>query len=307
MPHTVFYSPEYARRKEEFDTTRKCEWVFDSLQSRPVSGVTIAHPEPASERAILETHTERYVDSILYGDDPLCESSGLQWCQHTYTAASASTGGVIEAAIAAARNGGVAGSLSSGLHHARTDCGSGFCTFNGLAIAAREAYGSGHAKKVLILDLDAHCGGGTASLISGEGWIYQLDIAVNGFDSYKPQKNAKLVKVDDGHDYLHVLNEELQSLDQFDLCLFNAGVDVHQNDCGVSGIDSTVIVERDLMVFEWAARRRMPVAYVLAGGYVGKNHDRATVAALHRATIRSAEAFHWSKDAAAKKEEAVTA
>ena len=30
----------------------------------------------------------------------------------------------------------VAGSLSSGLHHARADRGNGFCTFNGLVVAS---------------------------------------------------------------------------------------------------------------------------------------------------------------------------
>src|SRR5260370_35742530 len=73
-------------------------------------------------------------------------------------------GGAVAAGLAALEQG-VAGSLSSGLHHARHARGAGFCTFNGLVIAAREALAAG-AASVLILDLDAHCGGGTASLIA---------------------------------------------------------------------------------------------------------------------------------------------
>ena len=71
----------------------------------------------------------------------------------------ASNGGAV-AAARAARAGGVAGSLSSGLHHAGRDRGAGFCTFNGLVLAARAALSEG-AARVLVLDLDAHCGGGT--------------------------------------------------------------------------------------------------------------------------------------------------
>jgi hypothetical protein len=42
--------------------------------------------------------------------------------------------------------------------------GAGFCTFNGLALAALAALDLG-AKRVLVLDLDAHCGGGTHELL----------------------------------------------------------------------------------------------------------------------------------------------
>ena len=72
-----------------------------------------------------------------------------------------SNGGAVAAGLAALEHG-VAGSLSSGLHHARREKGAGFCTFNGLVIAAREALTAG-ARSVLILDFDAHCGGGTRS------------------------------------------------------------------------------------------------------------------------------------------------
>ena len=57
-----------------------------------------------------------------------------------------------------------AGALSSGLHHASTERGNGFCTFNGLALAAR-ALMDGGANHVLILDLDAHCEGGTYEIV----------------------------------------------------------------------------------------------------------------------------------------------
>jgi len=45
---------------------------------------------------------------------------------------------------------------------------------------------------VLILDFDAHGGGGTASLIADEPRITQLDISTNDSDSYPDSSNAHL-------------------------------------------------------------------------------------------------------------------
>ena len=39
------------------------------------------------------------------------------------------------------------------------------------------------------------------------------------------------------------------------------------------------------MVFEWAARHACPVAFVLAGAYVGERLTQATLVDLHRQTI----------------------
>jgi acetoin utilization deacetylase AcuC-like enzyme len=92
----------------------------------------------------------------------------------------ASNGGCVAAAKRAMQHG-IAGSLSSGLHHARPDRGNGYCTFNGLAIAAETALSAG-ADDVLILDLDAHCGGGTHGIILGNPHVWQLDVSVDPFD-----------------------------------------------------------------------------------------------------------------------------
>jgi hypothetical protein len=43
--------------------------------------------------------------------------------------------------------------------------------------------------------------------------------------------------------------------------------------------------ERDRMVFEWAAAHTCPVAFVLAGGYVGDRLSQATLVDLHRHTM----------------------
>jgi hypothetical protein len=164
----------------------------------------------------------------------------------------ASNGGAVAAGLAALENG-VAGSLSSGLHHARCGSGAGFCTFNGLVIAAREALAAG-AGSVLILDLDAHCGGGTASLIAGEPRIWQIDVSVSGYDSYSSSNRIRLDIVGKSRDYLPTVRRRLDEADcqglHFDLCLYNAGMDPFEN-CptgGKHGITRVVLSDRERMV-----------------------------------------------------------
>jgi acetoin utilization deacetylase AcuC-like enzyme len=87
----------------------------------------------------------------------------------------ASTGGCIEAARSAWRSV-IAGTLSSGMHHAHRTGGLGYCTFNGIALAALTFLDCG-ADRVLIVDLDAHCGGGTADILGGDDRVSTLDIS----------------------------------------------------------------------------------------------------------------------------------
>ncbi|MDI7275295.1 MAG: histone deacetylase, partial [Anaerolineae bacterium] len=47
-------------------------------------------------------------------------------------------------------------------HHALSNRGMGFCLFNSVAVAARDAVRSGAVERVLIADLDVHHGNGTA-------------------------------------------------------------------------------------------------------------------------------------------------
>lgn len=191
-----------------------------------------------------------------------------------WRAVTAAAGGVI-AASRAARTDGVAGSLSSGLHHARYDRGRGFCSINGLALAARLALEEG-AESVLILDLDAHCGGGTASLIAGRPRVWQLDV------------------VRDSGDYLPTVAKRLAALasvaPRFDLCLYNACMDPHEDDesGGLAGVTTEMLAQREALVFGWCHRHKIPVAFVLAGGYTGAYLDPADLAALHRLTVQAA-------------------
>ncbi len=169
------------------------------------------------------------------------------------------------------RGGAHRASFSSRLHHAKYARGDGFCTFNGLALAAHDALARG-ARAVLILDLDAHCGGGTHALVQEERRVWQADAAVSLFDSYPPGVHH-LRMVHEAAQYLPTIRNMLVKVEQArawgedDLCLYNAGMDPHE-DCaigGLTGITRAVLAEREQLVFAWCRAHHLPVAFVLAG------------------------------------------
>lgn len=289
----VFYSPSYTGSGYAFDTTRKAKWVADSLAGWPIPDIELIEPVPLTPDHVAEVHDPDYVRAVETGQPRgLAESQGFRWDSGLWPMVLASNGGAV-AAARAALDVGVAGSLSSGLHHARYGSGAGFCTFNGLVLAAKAALAAG-AKSVLILDLDAHCGGGTASLIAGEPRIRQLDVSVSSFDSYRNNRQARLVMVETGSEYLPAIRQLLDEADHagasFDLCLYNAGMDPCEN-CstgGLTGITQDILAEREQLVFEWCGVRRLPVAFVLAGGYIGAALDESGLVALHRLTLSAA-------------------
>jgi len=154
----VFYSPLYTSSAHAFDTTRKAKWIADSLERSPIDGVTLVEPPSLTWDQLTRVHDSEYIRAVQTGvPRSLAESQGFTWDAGLWTMVLASNGGAVAAALDALRHG-RAGSLSSGLHHARRGGGAGFCTFNGLAISAREAPAAG-VGPVLILDLDAHCAG----------------------------------------------------------------------------------------------------------------------------------------------------
>jgi len=289
----VYYSTAYTAASHSFDTTRKSAWIVDSLRAAPIPGNVLVEPLSLTADQVAAVHDPVYVRAIETGmPRALAESQGFVWDPGLWPMVLASNGGIVAAALAALEQG-VAGSLSSGMHHARYDHGSGACTFNGLVIAARSALAAA-ARGVLILDVDAHCGGGTASLIAGEPRITQIDIAVNSFDSYPSTTQARLDVVTNSAAYLSTIRSRLAEIDrrgeQFDLCLYNAGMDPCE-DCdtgSLPGVNATVLGERERLVFEWCRGRRLPVVYVLAGGYIGPRLDQRRLVELHRLTMAAA-------------------
>ncbi len=287
----VHYSSAYCDTQVAFDTTRKAAAIARSLVDKPIRRVRLVEPQAATREHLLSVHDAAYVDAILTGTPrELALSNDLPgWDEGLARSVCASTGGVRAAALHALEHHTVAGSLSSGLHHARHASGWGYCTVNGLAVAARAALDAG-ARRVLILDLDAHCGGGTADLLVREDGVEQVDVSVDPFDYYGHHERARLV-LTDGPRYLQTVERSLDGIEDpaaIDVVLYNAGMDPHERcDGGAAGISALTLDRRERMVFAWLARHRLPVAWVLAGGYTNQLSMDELVN-LHRLTIGAA-------------------
>jgi len=289
---TVYYDPSYAAAGFAFPTTRKARWIADSLIATPIPGIVLEQPPPLTEEDLLTAHDVDYIRAVRTGEPRrLAQSQGLDWDPGLWPMVLASNGGAVAAALRAMQDG-IAGSLSSGLHHARRDQGCGYCTFNGLAIAANSALGAG-AGDVLILDLDAHCGGGTYGIIAGNPHIWQVDVSVDRFDLYEPGERTTLDIVVNAADYLPTIATRLREAQtrRFGLCLYNAGMDPHE-DCpqgGLAGITDQHLRAREELVFEWCRELELPVAFVMAGGYLRPPQmDETRLVELHRLTLTAA-------------------
>jgi acetoin utilization deacetylase AcuC-like enzyme len=286
----VFYSPDYVASGTSFDTTRKSGWIAESLAKKPIAGVELVAPEPLTIDQIAAVHDPVYVEAVQSGKPKdLAESQGFDWDPGMWRAVTASNGGAVAAARAALKDG-VSGSLSSGLHHARRECGAAYCTFNGLVIAAATVIAEG-AESVLIIDLDAHCGGGTHSMIEETERIQQMDVSVNAVDAYWMNHGNTLDLVRDAEKYLPTIRERLDGMTRsFDLILYNAGMDPDER-CqvgGLPGINAGILRRREQIVFEWAKSRQIPIAFVLAGGYSGSELPQDELVRLHRMTLECA-------------------
>jgi acetoin utilization deacetylase AcuC-like enzyme len=294
VPHlNVFYAPSYAAAAHAFETTRKAAWIAESLVSDPIPGVELRVPRPLTADEIATVHDPAYVAAVRTGEPrALAESQGFVWDAALWEAVAASNGGIVAAALMALAEGRGAGSLSSGLHHARTERGDGFCTFNGLALAAKAALSAG-ARAILVVDFDAHFGGGTREILADDERVTLLDVSVDRHDAYAPGPRDFVEAVARAEDYLPTVIRGLSRVLEgasFDLCLYNAGMDPHA-DCpegGLWGITAATLAAREALVFDACRVRHIPVAFALAGGYLGERLDRTALVALHRLTIEAA-------------------
>lgn len=183
------------------------------------------------------------------------------------------------------------GVLAGGTHHAFSDRGEGYCTFNDIAVSA--AFALRHSKdRILIVDLDAHQGNGTASIFQGEPRVFTF--SMHAEENYPRQKERSSLDIGlplgtSDSKYMQLLTEHLPViLEGFkpDLVFFQSGVDVLGADrFGRLGLTSWGQYQRDSLVFECCFARRIPCIITLGGGY---QRDHAAVAHAHAQTFLTA-------------------
>ena len=282
----IYYSDEYALATG-LETVTKSAEVAAAIVADPALAVRLVAPAPATRDELRAIHEDSYLRTVFAaGPGELPTGPRTPELRRSLLA---STGGMRDA-VAEALRAGRSGSLSSGLHHARRGAGEGFCTLNGLALGALRALQD--VASVGILDLDAHFGGGTFDILGEHPQVRLADVSVNGYDQWEPTAPARhhVELVTDPASYLDAVSRALQALEGVRCLLYNAGMDVHERAGGIKGLTTEVVQRREALVFGWARRRGIPIAFALAGGYRWGGLTLAQVAALHLETVRACAA-----------------
>lgn len=254
------------------------------------SGVTSAsellRPELCPPAILQLAHCPDYIARFLAGDLGHAEQRrlGLPWSPALARRTVRAVGGSLLAAEQALAHG-LACHLAGGTHHADYAQASGYCIFNDLAVIAHYLLASGQVGRVLIFDCDVHQGDGTARLLADTAEAITVSLhCEKNFPARKAASDWDIpLPIGMGDtDYLRVVDDSLNyllPLYQPDLVLYDAGVDVHQDDAlGYLNLTDAGLAARDTAVLQHCLGRDIPVMGVIGGGY---DRDRAALARRH--------------------------
>ncbi len=267
-------------------------------------------PEPATDEDILLVHTPEYVRKLTTGTLSPREELELEipYSPELVRAFWLAAGGSIRAAKLALQHG-VCINIGGGFHHAFPDHGEGFCMINDVAIAIRAMQRDKKIRAAMTVDCDVHQGNGTAAIFGNKTTSSQplpsksasvgssgtspntaaCDVFTislhqeNNYPAWKPPSSID-VNLPDGigdDAYLAWLDNTLSSgLRQFspDLICYIAGADPYRED-QLGGLSLTMegLKRRNLLVFQIAKTREIPVMVTFAGGYALRIEDTVTI------------------------------
>lgn len=268
----VFYRPEQSVHVESFSPSAgKPALVVADWSLRFGARLDLVSFDPAAREDFYRVHERDYVDAVF----DLQRSNGFGTREPRVVEALRYTNASMRAAaLAAWRDGGIAVSPTSGFHHASHAHGGGFCTFNGLVLAALAVLDAG-ARRIAIIDCDYHYGNGTENILALLGLHDRVQHWTLGADPGRDEQGV-----------LASLDQALsRAVAGSELILYQAGADSHRDD-PLGGVFSTPgYRRREQMVFSAAARAGVPVAWNLAGGY---QSPVSRVLALHAITLEAA-------------------
>lgn len=263
--------------------------ISERLGDQPID---MQVPEPASDKAILRSHSEEYLRRLVQGDLTSKEIRrvGLPWSSQIVIRTRYSVGATI-AACRAARSEGFAVNLGGGTHHAFHEHGQGFCWLNDSVIAARALQDDGLAVNILIVDCDVHQGNGTAAIVKNDPTIFTFSIhGKNNFPYHKETSDLD-IELEDGTEdgtYLDALEKGLtSSIETFkaDLVIYLAGADPYRKDrFGRLALTKTGLAQRDRLVLKHLKKAGLPTAVTMAGGYAPDIQD---IVDIHFRTIET--------------------
>jgi acetoin utilization deacetylase AcuC-like enzyme len=277
------------------------------LASGDFSPADIVVPPAARDDEILRAHDGDYLAAIVSGsiDARAMRRIGFPWSAQMVERSRRSAGATL-AACRAALGEGCAVNLAGGTHHAHRAEGSGFCVFNDTAIAALALLDDGQARRVAVIDCDVHQGDGTAAILAGNPGVFTFSIHGEKNFPFHKQRSSLDIELPDGTAdaaYLAALETALaQVFTGFapDFVIYLAGADPYADDrLGRLKLSRDGLAARDALVFSACARRHLPVAVSMAGGYARRIADSV---AIHTRTVQLARQLAWRPINGAHKE-----
>ncbi len=256
----VFYRPEQNCVQAASPSADKAQYVVESWLKKFGDQLEMHHYRPVITQELARAHSGEYVLDVLqgktlngFGNRDLAVVKTLPYTVGSFVAAA-------RFAWETRDECGVACSPTSGFHHARYDGAAGFCTFNGLMVAAVTLLGSASSvQRVGIIDGDAHYGDGTDDIIQRLGLKKKVLHKTRRHHVSPPATNyfAALTTTLDGWKSMGV-----------DIIFYQAGADAHINDPYGDGVyTSAELRERDSLIFKVCKDLKLPVVWNLAGGY----------------------------------------
>jgi acetoin utilization deacetylase AcuC-like enzyme len=255
-------------------------------------GLTRLEAQPAAIEQLRRVHTQElidYVREVSQRGGGLLDHGDTYVTGESFELARLAAGGcasAVDQIMSGAAKNGFALIRPPG-HHAETDRVSGFCLFNNVAVAARQAQVVHGAQRVAIIDYDVHHGNGTQDIFFEDDSV--LFISVHLFAPYfypgiggmheigagrgrNYTLNVPLPPYVGDRGYGRVFNEIIEPrLRQFapELLLVSAGFDAHwQDPLAMAGLSLTG--------YDQIARRLLGYAdelcdgrilFILEGGY----------------------------------------
>jgi acetoin utilization deacetylase AcuC-like enzyme len=241
-------------------------------------------PEPATRAQLELAHTPRYV-SDLYGGrhTPRTIHSEMPINRAIVDAFALGAGGSILASRVAARDRTMTMNLAGGFHHAFADWAEGFCYINDVAVAIKCLRAEGLAERAMVVDCDLHQGNGTAEIFSDEAAVFTFSIHQESIYPLKRRSDLDMGLSDfcTREDYLSALRDNLLPALGWhapELVLYVAGADPYEKDqLGTLQLSVEDLRRRDDIVIGACAKRGVPVAAVLAGGYAPDVEDTVRI------------------------------
>lgn len=256
MPYPIFYRPEMSIKNVDpfCESAGKPAEFMDMIRTRGPAAPIFSF-NPVTKEDLYLVHDRTYVDGVFEGTTlngfENRDMRVVQACLYT-------VGSLVAATNFAGNTSQQACSPSSGFHHAGYGWGGGYCTFNGLMVAAAKFLQTHPTAKIGILDCDFHYGDGTADILRR-----------------KPELARRVCHQTSGrffHDgdepleFFAWLHGAIEELNRFgcDVVIYQAGADMHIKDPLGGLLDDAEMALRDRMVF---TEVRGGLVWNLAGGY----------------------------------------